>query len=118
VCYTGRPLEGESTCESCKTKRKAANRSLKMEVVSAYGGACQCCGEANPLFLTIDHTHGDGASHRRGLFGRNSGTIYRWLKKMGFPMDGFQLLCFNCNCGKNFNGGTCPHKTHGHTEPV
>ena len=35
--------------------------------------------------------------------------MYRWLKKHGFPKEGFQLLCYNCNCAKGFFG-KCPHK--------
>lgn len=25
-------------------------------------------------------------------------------------LDRYQLLCFNCNCGRHRNGGVCPHK--------
>ena len=36
--------------------------------------------------------------------------FYRWLKRNNFP-EGFQVLCFNCNCGKEINKGVCPHKS-------
>lgn len=34
--------------------------------------------------------------------------MYRWAILNGFP-DELQLLCFNCNCGRQRNGGVCPH---------
>lgn len=76
--------------------------------MNEYGGACKCCGETEPQFLTIDHINGDGAESRRN--GEGSGSnLYQKIKKWGFPKDRFQLLCFNCNCAKR-QFGTCPHK--------
>ena len=31
------------------------------------------------------------------------------LKRQGWPKDGYQLLCANCNQGRARNGGVCPH---------
>jgi hypothetical protein len=84
-----------------------ATRKLKREVKEAYGSVCICCGETLLQFLTIDHINEDGAKHRREI-GRTS--LYKWLKRNNYPKDNFQLLCFNCNCGKRINGGICPHK--------
>lgn len=94
---------------------------LKIAAFEAYGGSrCQCCGENNPAFLTLDHIANDGADHRRyinGVRGQNtkhhgysSGrNFYQLLKKQGYP-PGVRVLCFNCNCGRYVNGGTCPHE--------
>lgn len=81
---------------------------LRDKVFSHYGKTCACCGELNPLFLSIDHINNDGAEMRmvHGVGVR----LYRWLIKNGFP-PGFQVLCLNCNIGKARNGGICPHKT-------
>jgi hypothetical protein len=98
---------GQLKCDACKTVAAKWQRRLKERVIAAYGGKCQCCGEANPHFMTIDHTNNNGAEHRREI--KNS--LYKWLEKNGFPQDGFQLLCWNCNAGKRVNGGICPHKT-------
>jgi hypothetical protein len=49
----------------------------------------------------------DGAEHRKQI--GKSTNIYRWLIREKYPT-GFQVLCFNCNCGKAFNKGTCPHE--------
>ena len=88
---------------------------LKRQVMDAYGGRCACCGETELIFLTIDHINNDGAEHRRQIAAEKGTTwlqggreTYRWLRDNGFP-EGFQVLCANCNCGKHWNGGVCPH---------
>lgn len=93
---------------------KERSKRIKTEVMSHYGGRCRCCGEHRLPFLTIDHVHNDGASHRRQLHAKSRGRgagegFYKWLIRHGFP-EGFQVLCFNCNCGKWVNGGACPHQ--------
>lgn len=91
----------------------------KIEVLSHYSGGdpvCDCCGETELAFLTLDHINGDGAKHRRENFGSNksAGTsyVYGWIKRNGFPPI-FKVLCFNCNTGRHINGGICPHKQKG-----
>lgn len=79
---------------------------MKKRVFKEYGGKCMCCGEETFEFLSVDHTNGDGYSHRKELGGT---SIYRWLIKNNFPKDRFQILCFNCNLAKGFYGG-CPHR--------
>jgi len=68
---------------------------------------CACCGEAELLFLEIEHLKGDGNKHRRAL---KRDRIEEWLIRNNFP-NGFGVLCCNCNKGKHLNGGTCPHKS-------
>jgi hypothetical protein len=95
--------------ESEKTKR---NQDRQREAVyGAYGGyKCNCCDEAEKMFLSIDHVNNDGAAMRKANLYRGSGTgFYQWLIKNKFP-DGFQVLCMNCQVGKHKNGGVCPHQ--------
>lgn len=98
---------------------KKSNLKLKREVIDAYGGKCACCGETELVFLTIDHVENDGAEHRREMAGESgnysqAGTrTYRWLRERNYPA-GFQVLCANCNYGKQWNGGICPHQTVEH----
>jgi len=69
-------------------------------VFGHYGRSCTCCGSSENL--TIDHVNGDGAQHRRELYGdpqRGTTRFYRWLIRNGFP-DGFQTLCHRCNSSK------------------
>lgn len=95
---------------------KKSNLKLKRLVIDAYGGKCACCGEAELVFLTIDHVNDDGAEHRRQIAAEKGSRwlqagapTYRWLRDNGFP-EGFQVLCANCNCGRHWNGGICPHQ--------
>jgi hypothetical protein len=81
-----------------------------MMVLEHYGVKCNCpggCDVTEPKFLTIDHIHGGGVKHRKSI-GRQGGDFYAWLVKNKYP-DGFQVLCFNCNCAKGFFG-KCPHE--------
>jgi hypothetical protein len=96
--------------ESAKTKR---NQNLcRDQVFAAYGGyKCNCCGESEPMFLSIDHIDNNGAEERRsGLYAGSGIGFYMWLRKSGFP-SGYQVLCMNCNTGKHKNGGVCPHQS-------
>jgi len=90
-------------------REKIRYAKLRLEIVSEYGGRCACCGESEVLFLELDHVRNDGVNHRKQI-GRGSNPFYKWIKKNGFPKGSFQLLCANCNQGKNRNGGMCPHK--------
>ncbi len=99
-----------------KEQRNAKNRryraDLKKEVYDHYGSTCQCCGESDPAFLSVDHIGNDGADHRREISnGRHrwggGERTYNWIKKNNFP-DTFQILCINCNWAKSRGG--CPHQ--------
>ena len=90
-------------------RRRAAYAAIRVAVISHYSAGtnvCSCCGEDWFFFLTIDHVNNDGATHRRSI----RGTLYEWLFRHGFP-DGFQVLCYNCNCAKQRGG--CPPSHRG-----
>lgn len=92
--------------ECAKAKRLAD--VVKEEVFKAYGGwVCNCCGEREKAFLTIDHVNNDGCEKRKEH--GHSNRFYRWLRRNGYP-DGYQVLCMNCNFGKHMNDGVCPHQ--------
>lgn len=83
---------------------------IQEQCIAAYGGnKCSCCGETEPLFLTLDHVDSDGSKHRKEIGTTGGQKLYRWLIKNNFPK-GFQVLCSNCNHGRFRNGGVCPHK--------
>lgn len=94
---------------------KKSNLKLKRQVMDAYGSKCACCGETELTFLTIDHINNDGNEHRRemaaesGNYSQAGARTYRWLRDNNFP-EGFQVLCANCNYGRQWNGGICPHQ--------
>jgi len=85
------------------TRRRIA---FKIEVMSHYGNKCQCCGEQEIAFLTIDHVREDGNQFRKSRVG----GLYNWLKAHKYPQDGFQCLCINCNWAKSKWTGGCPHQ--------
>jgi len=88
-----------------KAKRKATYEQL----LQIYGNKCACCGESNRLFLTLDHINGGGYAERKAL----KNYPFRCVGKATREPDRskYQILCFNCNCGKNRNNGICPHKS-------
>ena len=90
---------------------KDRGRMFKATVIGHYGGKCACCGEDRIGFLTIDHVNNDGAKHRKEI---GKAGLYMWLIRYNFPTTyELQCLCFNCNYGKNHNGGVCPHVSEG-----
>lgn len=107
-CWSRPIAPGKKSYQICLDKRKQQGVELKSEVIKEYGNECACCGEANINFLTIDHVNDNGAVERQV---HGSGfSFYRALKRMGYPKDGYRVLCFNCNCGRRITGGICPHK--------
>lgn len=101
-------------CRGCQAKKENARwlrwkSDLRREFIAAYGGQCACCGETEPLFLTLEHLNGDGREHRLRV-GRNTTGLLADLKHRGWPKDKYQLLCMNCNWAKGHCGGVCPHK--------
>jgi hypothetical protein len=101
--------------EQIKDKNRKYRLKLQIITLKHYGGdppKCICCGETILKFLTIDHINGGGTTHRKQIFRDKRGgwEFYRWLINNSFP-EGFQILCFNCNCGRARNDGICPHKS-------
>jgi hypothetical protein len=94
-------------CKSCQNIHvRNWLRAIKLEAVAEYGGRCVCCGESAPQFLTIDHVNGGGLAHRKQM---KCASIWYFLKKNNYPKDGYQLLCFNCNCARG-SFGYCHQK--------
>ena len=87
---------------------KKFRKDLKLEVVTAYGGKCECCDESHWQFLTLDHVDGNGQTDR-AKYRNVTGALYGWIKRNNFPKNGYRLLCMNCNWIRRF-GGTCPHQ--------
>ena len=96
-------------CDACKKRARA--RNFRLELVAAYGGRCQCpggCTETDPDFLTLDHIAGGGSEHRRET-GLRGWSMYRLIKKLGYPKDKYRILCCNCNQAREW-WGQCPHE--------
>lgn len=118
---TGKRYGISCWCKSCTNKHEKKRRKIpsvresrnkfgkeyrnkqKETVINYYGGKCACCGEKEIMFLTIDHINNDGF---KALVRTN---IHSWIIRNNFPVN-LQVLCWNCNCGKAINKGTCPHE--------
>jgi hypothetical protein len=101
AAYLARSIEArKQNTRQWRLKRKA-------EVIAKYGGKCVCCGETILAFLTIDHIDGNGRTERR-LNNAIGNKWYSQLWKAPVRTD-LEIRCFNCNCGKQVNGGVCPH---------
>jgi hypothetical protein len=83
---------------------------LKRRVIAAYGGACGCCGESDPAFLSLDHIDGIiPAAHRTRAGKRIGGAkLYKIVLDEGCP-PAYRILCFNCNWAIG-HLGYCPHQ--------
>lgn len=86
-----------------------SRRRLSYAVFKIYGGKCACCGERELRFLTLDHVKNNGGQERR--HGLKNNQLYRLIRNTGKRMAGIQVLCANCNLGKQWNAGVCPHAT-------
>lgn len=76
-----------------------------------YGTVCVHCGESNRGFLTLDHVCNDGYVERAKYGSNRAYGNYNTYKKAieAYRPDVYQVLCFNCNCGKGRIGGNLSH---------
>ncbi len=95
--------------EKMRAKSRHKNRLAKLSAIEAYGGKCQCCGESNIEFLSIDHINGGGRQHRISVSSPGC-AFYLWLRRNGYPKKEFRALCCNCNQSIGLYG-YCPHKS-------
>jgi len=82
-------------------------KERKIRVIEKYGGKCACCGEKRIEFMTMDHINNDGGQERK-KYGEGN-TPYNRLDKLPVDRSKYQVLCFNCNCAKQYSG-YCPHQ--------
>ena len=118
-CNAGTHLNGGLVCPHVQvmpvstnvTRNTLLNRTLKLEMQAAYGGKCACCSEMQPLLLCLDHVNNDGAQSRKT---EAKEQLWNRLKQEGWPTGDYQLLCWNCNDSKSWNGrGICAHLDEG-----
>ncbi len=91
-----------------KTYREKQKIELRLEILNHYGKICPCCGETEPLLLSIDHRENGRGNPADRTKGTGQG-FYAWLKRNGFPKGPYQILCLGCNQAKGFYG-SCPHE--------
>ena len=91
-------------------KKSLEYRTLVLMHYSNGVPQCECCGELEYEFLSLDHIHGGGCKQLKELR-RVGSNIYRYLVMNDFP-DGYRILCMNCNhaIGRQNSDGICPHQ--------
>lgn len=114
----------DSLCKKCRSRDNERKRkenperwreyerrkrlNLKLKILNAYGGKCECCGEDRYEFLAIDHIDGGGNKHKKKIKKEEGKNLYYWLLSHDFP-EGFRVLCHNCNQSLGMYG-YCPHQ--------
>lgn len=106
-CFVHPRMGTGALCERCFRFKAIERLRLKNQVVAAYGGKCECCQEDILHLLTIDHINGI-KNEQREQYRTRGLTLWRRLRHDGYPPDGFQVLCMNCNWSKGVFG-LCPH---------
>lgn len=85
-----------------KLQRKTEFRHARRDrIIEAYGGKCTCCEENTYKFLSIHHKFNDGQADRAAI---GVGNFHKWIEDHNYPTERLELLCYNCNCSKGFNG--------------
>lgn len=113
LCVTCQSPSASHRCCACKARathqRRIQNREAFGVLRAQFGPDCVCCGESDPAFLTLDHINDDGNMQRRAnsVNFDYASTLSRF-RRNGWP-DDLQVMCMNCNLGKERNGGVCPH---------
>lgn len=113
---TKKPKTKEELANLAERQRRY-NRKNRLIVLEAYGNKCACCGEAEEVFLSIDHINNNGYEEKKAGKAAYGAALYSRLIRENFP-DDFQLLCMNCNVGKARNGGVCPHQSGEGSEAI
>lgn len=108
-----------TTCRQCYSERRRKQsreqrKRLRFEVLRAYGGKCECCGESTHEFLVVDHVGGGGRRHKMSLGITGGGEFYEWLSRNSYPV-GYRVLCHNCNASRG-QYGYCPHEVGSHAD--
>jgi hypothetical protein len=94
--------------ERLNAEDKEQRKARRAEMITAYGGKCDCCGLADdPAFLTLEHIHRDGKAHRAQF--KSPEGVYNDLQRRGWPKEGLTLLCWCCQMARAFHG-SCPHE--------
>lgn len=109
--YIGRLTQelASTTIAKYKKTRRSTRLKIKQKVLTYFGGKCVCCLESELGFLTLDHINNDGLINRslNGTGVLFYTKLYNNNYKISTPL---QVLCFNCNCGRDKNFTICPHK--------
>jgi hypothetical protein len=87
-----------------RARVKANAAKWRNQFLEMYGGKCECCGERQEAFLTIDHILG-----QKGKKVKDRGIEAYRDACSEYKPDVYRVFCMNCNFATRF-GDTCPHQ--------
>lgn len=100
--------------ENLDYKRERARRicaERKEAAFALFGSKCQRCGYRDSRALQIDHIEQfKGTRVERVKAGEMGEKLYARLLSGPASLDGYQLLCANCNWIKRHENGECRRK--------
>lgn len=89
--------------ESSRRDVSKHHLTARRKFLEMYGNKCNCCGESNYEFLTIEHRLGQRGQPRKDT----SREAYKKAIENYNP-EVYEILCMNCNHAKG-RYGYCPH---------
>lgn len=104
----------EDRCRNAREYYKEWKPKRWQLVLENLGDSCKCCGESDRKFLTVDHINSDGWKEKtyETSNGRAGRALWGKVIREGYPKDRYQILCYNCNCGRDKSEGKiCPHNS-------
>ena len=101
-----------SVCTACVARQSRARTRLKL--FETFGYQCNCCGERNPNFLTLQHIEaGTNPYQRKRVDGKYTcGKIQSQVLAEAIrsgDRSKYEVLCMNCNWAHG-HYGECPHR--------
>lgn len=75
-------------------KLKESRNYKRRQVISRYGGKCECCSEMTYEFLAIDHKFGGGTQQRKEI---SANKLIEMLYNNTELDINYRILCHNCN---------------------
>lgn len=99
-CNAKRNNQQKNWSKNNKDRTKLYYRRIKKKVLDKYGEKCNCCGESNFMFLTIDHINNDGNIDRFNSSVSSIGFYSKLLREN--IREDLQVLCFNCNLRQKY----------------
>ncbi len=99
LCYNCNLIKSLKPAKDSASKR--SSDKIKQMVLSHYSADLKCpCGYSDIRALSLDHIEGGGRKKLIEMGLKGGSQFYRWVRRERYP-DGLQVLCLNCNCGKN-----------------
>lgn len=88
-----------------RRRRQRYRLGRTLRVFAIYGGSCNCCGESDSGFLSLEHLVAGGA--REKTTNHSNTPVYAKILRaltLGMIHPRYTVLCFNCNFARAHRG--------------